>query len=99
MNPRKNGVSEVIVFSFACGRRPRAKLNTRTERSQRKVAAPFSLWSVYSDIGCLRDGVQALGPLRSLGLRGTGPWPQSQNKSLPKMKRGGALSWEKVAKG
>ena len=32
----KNGVSGVLGFSFACGRRPHAKLNRRTERTVRR---------------------------------------------------------------
>ena len=34
---RKNGVSGVLGFSFACGRRPHAKLNRRTERTVRRL--------------------------------------------------------------
>ena len=35
--PWKTHASGVLGFSFACGRRPHAKLNRRTERSQQKV--------------------------------------------------------------
>ena len=59
---RKNGVSGVLGFSFACGRRPHAKLNRRTERGHRTVAANMSIWIVDSDIGGPPDRALGLGP-------------------------------------
>ena len=56
----KTGVSGVLGFSFACGRRPHAKLNRRTERGHRTVAANMSPWMVDSDIGGPPD--RSLGP-------------------------------------
>ena len=35
----KNGVLGVLRFNFACGPRPHAKLNRKTERGHRTVAA------------------------------------------------------------
>ena len=52
---RLPGMSGVLGFSFACGRRPDANLNRRTERGHRTVAANMTIWSVDSDMGCLPD--------------------------------------------
>ena len=57
---RKNSVSGVLGFSFACGRRPHAKLNRRTERGRRTVATYMNVCIVDSDIEGPPD--RALGP-------------------------------------
>ena len=46
----KNGVSAVLGFSFACGRRPHAKLKCRTERDSGTVAANMNICIVNSDM-------------------------------------------------
>ena len=66
----KNGVSGVLGFSFACGRRPHAKLNNRTERVHRTVAANMSSWTVDSDIGGSSDRAVGSGPAHEETL----PW-------------------------
>ena len=48
---RNAGVSGVLGFSFSCGRRPHAKLNRRTERGRKTVAANMGICIVDSDIG------------------------------------------------
>ena len=58
----KNGVSGVLGFTFACGRRPHAKLNRRTERGFRTVAANMSSWTVDYDIGGAPDRALHPGP-------------------------------------
>ena len=56
------GVSAVLGFSFVCGGRPLAKLNRRTERRHRTVAANMSIWIVDSDIGGTPDRALGLDP-------------------------------------
>ena len=67
---KKNGVSGVLGFSFSCGRRLHAKLNRRTQRGHRTVAATKSFWSVDFDVGGLPDRALGLGPVREETL----PW-------------------------
>ena len=61
---RKNSVSKVLGFSFVCGRRPRAKLNRRTERGRTTVVANMRFWSVDSNIW-------------GLALPKPGSWPRT----------------------
>ena len=63
-------MSGVLGFSLACGRRPRVKLNRRTERGHKTVAANMRIWSVGSDIRGASD--RTLGP--GLPHEATPPW-------------------------
>ena len=75
----KTHASGVLGFSFACGRRPHAKLNRRTERGVRTVVANMNIWIADSDI----EGppVRALGPgpaheeTLPWAWAHPGPWP------------------------
>ena len=74
----KNGVSGVLRFSLACSRRPHVKLNRRTERGHRTVAANMSIWIVDSDIGGSLDRALGFGSGHEetlLGLDRTGLRP------------------------
>ena len=55
-------VSGVPGYSFACGRRPHATLNHRTEPGHRTVAPNMRIWIADSDIGGSPDGVLGPGP-------------------------------------
>jgi len=66
----KPGVSGVLGFSFACGRRPQSKLNRRMERGHKTVAANMSIWIVDSDIGGTPDRALGPGPVHEETL----PW-------------------------
>ena len=74
---KKNGVSEALGFSFACGRKPHAKLNRRTERVSTMVAANINICIVDSTVAanmsiCIVDS--------DIGsVRPTEPWALAQH--------------------
>ena len=64
----KDGVSGVVGFSFARGRKPHAKLNRRTKRGRRTAAANMSIWIVNSDLRGSPDQAVGLSSGRGPGL-------------------------------
>ena len=74
----RNGARGVLGFNFACGGRLHAKLNRRTERINRTVAANMSIWIVHSDIEDSPDRAQGPGAPHEVTLPCVvrpGHWP------------------------
>ena len=75
----KNSVSGVLGFSFECGRRPHAKLNRRTERGRRTVAANMSVWIIDFHIEDPPDRALGSGPAHEE----TFPWAWARPGRCP----------------